>query len=300
MEYFSLKTFHGTQIFIDDKGRVSHKIVGRGSEVPLFAERIDDGIHIFFERKNERRYITEINSDMTLETGTEPSLISSIVNADGSITLKVGNKYLSARKNGAFALAPKNLGWEHLALIKPKTIEKRKAILLMMNKRELNSVLSTFDLDKIKFLAVLMEGAGNKTVNINGDKVPVMSLQLLDRVLSIGKECLWLLGGWPPHGGVDMTGITKCLTDEGVPRENIINCVILQNITRRWYGNIHYAEKQPIDFFSTGISCAEVALDLERIDGARGVILANSSQDLRQGYLTARHVFEYRSSPPPS
>ena len=169
-----------------------------------------------------------------------------------------------------------------------------------MNNKELESVLSTLDLDKIELKAILMQSAGDTIVTVNNDRVPLLSLQLIDRVLEHKEDYLWLLGGATPAGGIDMHNTSKFLRDEGVPRENIINCVILHNITRWWYGNLHYAKNHPIDFFSTGISYTEYGLDLDQIVGAKGVNLANSSQDLRQGYLTARHVFEYRSSPPPS
>ena len=58
---------------------------------------------------------------------------------------------------------------------------------------------------------------------------------------------------------------------------------------------MRYVEEHGADFFATGINYTEVGLNLNFIPKRNGVNLSGSNQDLRQGYLTAKHIFEHVS-----
>lgn len=81
----------------------------------------------------------------------------------------------------------------------------------------------------------------------------------------------------------------------GVPEDNIVNFEIPVHISTEWLANLRYVEENGADFFATGISYTEVGLDLRYIPHrqGRGVNLSGSNQDLRQGYLTAKYIFEH-------
>ena len=175
-------------------------------------------------------------------------------------------------------------------------MEQVSAVLVAFNPSALNEMFAALDLKKVRVAAILMEGAaGNQVIAIGNMRTPILPFNRIGSLLK--GNFLWLFGGWPANGIGDFWKMSKFLTDEGVPKDKIVNWHIFPHINREWLGNLKYAETHPIDFFATGISYTEVGLDLNFLANTGGGLnLTCSNQDLRQGYLTARHVFEHQES----
>lgn len=174
--------------------------------------------------------------------------------------------------------------------------EKKAVVIVLMKAIALQDILSYLDFDKVRVAAILRFGGDNKFFEVGDEQVPIYSFQSIEKLLVDGEKFLWLIGGWPTNGVADIWKMARFLIDEGVPRGNILNLVISQHLSRTWIGNLRYVEKNPVDYFVTGISYTEVGIDLNHIKEARGAILASSNQDLRQGYFTAKHIFAHHSA----
>ena len=175
-------------------------------------------------------------------------------------------------------------------------MKKIPAILLMLNEARLKETVSSLDLNKIEPVAVVFNGADNKSLQLGAQKIPAFSFNSIDTLLKRGANCLWLLGGLPSTNISDVWLTAKFLIDEGIPRDNIINCIIAPHLSRSWIANLRYVERNPVDFFVTGISYTEVGLDLNQISAGKGINLSCSNQDLHQGYRIAKHVFEHQQA----
>ena len=118
-------------------------------------------------------------------------------------------------------------------------------------------------------------------------KIPLISFASIQNLFS--QNFIWLISG-TINGVNDVYNIKKFLMDNGVAEDNIVNFNL--EISMYYIANLSYIEKHGADFFATGISYAEVGLDLKYIPYT-GVNFAGSNQDLRQGYLTAKYIFEH-------
>ncbi|MBO4780372.1 MAG: hypothetical protein J5497_07030, partial [Selenomonadaceae bacterium] len=87
----------------------------------------------------------------------------------------------------------------------------------------------------------------------------------------------------------------------GVPEKNILNFDLNPQISGTWLANLRHIEKYGADYFVTGNEYMQAGLNTDLIPSVYankeisrgGVILADSDQDLRQSYLTAKHVFAH-------
>ena len=170
-------------------------------------------------------------------------------------------------------------------------MERFPAILIVLNETRVKESLVALNPKTLELKAVLVQDAENAGAKFGEAIVPLHPFTAIRRLLNSKQNFLWLLSG----SREDVSGIERIrhfLVEEGVPEKNIINCVILPHLNRAWLGNLKRAESAPIDFFAIG----GITLDLARLNGVRGVNLADQSQDLRQSLQTARHVFERQQS----
>lgn len=167
-------------------------------------------------------------------------------------------------------------------------------MLVVLNNGAFKQAIDTLNFDRANLVAVVVESGSTRALLLDDKKIPLVPFAKIRGLLDAGKDFLWLINGCL-NGVGDLWQMKKFLMGNGIPDENIINFEVLPHISVEWLGNLRYVERHGADFFATGISYTEVGLDLNYIPHlrGRGVKLAGSNQDLRQGYLTAKYVFEH-------
>lgn len=170
---------------------------------------------------------------------------------------------------------------------------KLDVILVVLNAAVLDEVLQALNVRNANLIAVVVDDGDGRIISVGKREVPLLSFSQIQSLLDEGGNFVWLISG-NVNGVGDIWRMKKFLMDGGVPEDNIVNFEILPHISPAWVANLRYIEQNGADFFITGISYAEVGLDLRYIPHARGrgVNLSGSNQDLLQGYLTAKHIFE--------
>ena len=170
-------------------------------------------------------------------------------------------------------------------------MEKIKVVLVILNANKLQETLTSLNFGRANLVAVVVETGNGILLQVNDSQVPMIPFAAIGQLLTAGKNFVWLLSGYVSDAG-DLWKFKKFLVASGVPEDNIVN--FERWLTAEWFANLRYVEKHGADFFATGISYAEVGLDLNFIPHVRGrgVNLSGLNQDLRQGYLTAKHIFE--------
>ena len=164
-------------------------------------------------------------------------------------------------------------------------MEKINAVLVILNENSLVNALNGLNFANVNLIAGVMENGDGKFMHFDDKKIPLISFASIQNLLNADQNFVWLISG-----GGDAYNVKNFLMDNGVPEGNIVNFDL--SISPEWIANLRYLEKHSADFFATGMSFAEVGLDSKYIPYA-GVNLAGSNQDLRQGYLTAKYVFEH-------
>lgn len=172
---------------------------------------------------------------------------------------------------------------------------KISVILVVIDTQRLEEALAALNFNVAQLETVIIDGGAGQSFSLGEIEFTAHSFSDIDRFLKRPDEFIWLLN-CSSAKVADIWRVSKFLIANDVPRDNIVNFIIGDHINQRWLGNLKYIENHPVDFFATGISYTEVGLDIDRITGLRGVILAGSNQDLRQAYLTAQYVFECQRS----
>lgn len=170
-------------------------------------------------------------------------------------------------------------------------MKKIGVILVVLNKQVLEQSLQILNYEKFFPVVIIMDDGDGQFVAIGEQKIPCIGFGNMQQALAQGRNFLWLICGFL-FGVSDIYQTKKFLVMNGVPEDNVVNFVILFHITQSWVANVHYAEKNEIDSFATGISYVEVGMDFDRMPELNGVNLASSNQDLRQGLQTAKYIFE--------
>lgn len=173
---------------------------------------------------------------------------------------------------------------------------KIPVILVVLNRNQVQNALTTLNFNSAQLLGVVTETGDGQTkiLKFDGFNVPMFSFSAIGNLLIQFKNAVWLISG-TVRGVGDIYRTKKFLMSNGVPEDNIVNFEVISHITPAWIANIRYIEKYPVEYFSTGISYTEAGLNFHAImrGGGGGINLASSNQDLRQGYLTAKYVFEH-------
>ena len=165
---------------------------------------------------------------------------------------------------------------------------KINVVLVVLNNRYFDRAMGSLNFEVVNLSAIVIEGTNANFLNVEGKQVPIISFAMIRNLAKSERNSVWLISG-RINGIGDLYKMKKFLISNGVAEGNIINFELL--ITPEWVANLRYIEKHGADFFATGIN-AETELDLKAIP-CKGVNLAGANQDLRQGYLTAKHVFEH-------
>ncbi|MBE8950477.1 MAG: CDP-glycerol glycerophosphotransferase family protein [Quinella sp. 3Q1] len=173
-------------------------------------------------------------------------------------------------------------------------MEKINVVLVVLNANALEQTLQSLNFNRANLCAIVIDNGNGKFFNLGQQRIPLVSFSAIQRLLDRGADFVWLISS-SINGIGDLWKTKKFLMNSGVPEDNIVNFEILPHISFEWLANLRYVRENGADFFATGISYTEVGLDLRYLPHVRGrgVNLSGSNQDLRQGYLTAKHIFEH-------
>ena len=169
-------------------------------------------------------------------------------------------------------------------------------VLVVLDKSYLDGALKDLNLNVANIATIIMNDGDKNFVAVDKKQIPIVPFSAIEQTIATYKDFLWLIrGSWT----LGAYGMKKFLRRSGIAEENIVN--FTRFISASWVGNLRYVEEHGADFFATGISYSEVGLDLNSIpyvcadknSSRGGVKLSGTSQDLLQGYLTAKHVFEH-------
>ena len=173
-------------------------------------------------------------------------------------------------------------------------MKKIQVVLLVLNQRQLESVLSTIKMQRIELCCVLVDTPQNvNREKLNLSKEQVCPFSSFTDIRDLYPEAYWLLAGFKQRMR-ELGQMAKWLEKSGIARDKIVNYSVLYGFSRLWMENLRLTEQKDFDFFATGISYSEVGLDISCLEGSHGINLSMSSQDLRAGYYTAKYVFEHQ------
>ena len=112
---FTVRTAHGTKIFLDSDHRIRHEKNIADGGLPLYAQRLNDELSLFVLDNNAVRYVRTINDTGAVLLSDERTRFRTIDNdLDDSLSILQDGKYLSARKAiGRFSFVLHNQEWEH-------------------------------------------------------------------------------------------------------------------------------------------------------------------------------------------
>ena len=152
-------------------------------------------------------------------------------------------------------------------------------------------------LSNVNIVAIVADG-DEKFFTVGEKKIPRIAFAALPDAALKYKNFLWLIGGCV-RGRGDIVKTKKLLVIFEVPAENIINMEVSSRVSETWLANLNYIEENGADFFVTGNEVMRDDLNMKYIPCVQtdkrksrgGVNLADAFQDLRQSYLTAKHVF---------
>ncbi len=179
-------------------------------------------------------------------------------------------------------------------------MENVDAILVLFNGGTLEDALKNLNLDNVNLVTIVADGdPEKKTLQVGETEIPRVDFSDIYKLAGKYKNDVWLLSG-----GNDRDALAKMknfLVTLGVSEENIISLEAPAQISTTWLANLRHIEEHGADFFATGNEYMQGGLNLKCIPRVRedktvalgGVNLADTNQDLRQSYLTAKHVFAH-------
>ncbi|WP_037354234.1 CDP-glycerol glycerophosphotransferase family protein [Selenomonas sp. FC4001] len=173
-------------------------------------------------------------------------------------------------------------------------MKKIQVVLLVLNQRQLESILSTIRLERVELCAVLVDYPQMlplEKLNISRELFCPFSDFL--GIKTRYSQAYWLLAGFK-HRLRELGQMAKWLERSGIKRDRIVNYSVLYGFSRLWMENLRLTEQKSFDYFATGISYTEVGLDTLCLPGCEGINLSLSSQDLQTGYQTAQYVFAHQ------
>ena len=176
-------------------------------------------------------------------------------------------------------------------------MDKKNIVLVMLNREALSAALEK--LSNVNVVAIVADG-DEKFFAVDKKKIPRIAFAALPDAAVKYRDFLWLIGGCV-KGREDISKAKKLLMLFDVPKENIVNMESAAQISETWLANLRHIEEHGADFFATGNGYMRDGLNMkciprvhaDKIKSRGGVNLADDFQDLRQSYLTAKHVFEH-------
>ena len=175
---------------------------------------------------------------------------------------------------------------------------KINAVLVLLNSGKLQETLKNLNLDNVNLAAAALDDVEEKFFKIGEKQVPIVNFSSVHKLAKQYKDYLWLIGG---SEGVAADKLKKFLMTLQISEGNIVNADVPTQENLTWLANLRYVEEYGADFFATGNEFMQRSLNLNYIPcvlsdktcAAGGVNLANANQDLRQSFLTAKHVFAH-------
>ena len=290
---FVFRTVHKTTVFVDENCRVVHKNSAEQNDLPLFARLLDQKLSCFVLKNNAAKYICSIDEKGRASFSDECRFQTFTRNVlDNSLLVKQNDRYWSAHKTtGFFWLAPRGSAWESFFLEPIKTVEcgKTDVVIVSRNSNALDVALQRLNSNQINIKAVLLEGLNEEELEtLSTEKnLPCVSITKLDKILLENRDAFWF-----PIGYSDV----EFLKRHGVPLGNIIDISLKMQATPTWFANVKAAVENEFDFIAVGGLQTAFGIDVGRIFGRKGINLAAAGQDLRQSFLTAKHVLERNSA----
>ena len=176
-------------------------------------------------------------------------------------------------------------------------MDRKNVVLVMLSRETLSAALEK--LSNVNVVAIMADG-DEKFFAVGNKKVPRIAFATLPDAAIKYRDFLWLIGGCV-KGREDIPKAKKFLMLFDVPEENIVNFEVAAQISETWLANLNYIEEHGADFFATGNEYMRDNLNMKYIPRVHidkrkslgGVNLADDFQDLRQSYLTAKHVFAH-------
>ena len=178
-------------------------------------------------------------------------------------------------------------------------MEKIDAVLVTPDKASLESLVKNLNPDAVN-LDVAVTNVSKKDFFARGKwKITLAPFTLITPIIARRKNFFWLLGGTKDTR--ELLKLKKFLAANGAEEEKIINLDVPSQLSGTWLANVRHVEKFGADFFATGDEHMRDNLNLnflpcvheEKIFNRGGAILADDFQDLRQSYLTAKHIFAH-------
>ena len=141
---------------------------------------------------------------------------------------------------------------------------KIPAVLVVLNKNNIQYAVNSLNFDNAQLVGIITELGGvyqnRQFLYYENIRVPIFSFAEIGQILTQGKNLIWLISGVVRNVS-DIYKTKKFLMSNGVPENNIVNFEIIPHITQAWIANIRYIEKNPVEFFATGISYIEAGLN---------------------------------------
>ena len=181
-------------------------------------------------------------------------------------------------------------------------MDKINVVLVILNHEALEETLEKLNLDNVNLVAIVIDGDSNeKTIEIGNTMIPRVSFVTINKIAKNNdRSNIWVLSG-QINDSQDRDKMKKFLTALGIPKANIVDLETSEQIDETWLANLRHIEEHGADFFATGNEYTQTGLNMKYIPRAiasknvsrGGVNLADSFQDLWQGYLTAKYVFAH-------
>lgn len=167
---------------------------------------------------------------------------------------------------------------------------------VVINQDMLQSISTFMNFSKINLQGMIFENGDKLDIKLNGKQIPSYDFSHLRSLIESNypsEEVRYFLIGYKTNLS-DTKNIRDIMVNFGADKKSIHNFSL--SVFQRHLSQIKYATLPhlPLDFFATGISYAEAALDMNAFHDLRGINLAFSGQDLWSGYEIAKLVFARR------
>ena len=176
-------------------------------------------------------------------------------------------------------------------------MEKIDVMLVAPDEKSLEGVAKNLNTDAINLGGALTDIPKKKSFPVGKEKITAYPFLSIASVAANFKNFFWLVGG--TNDTSELLKLQKFLAAAGVAQEKIVNVEIFSQPSRTWLANVRHVEKFGADFFATGDEHMRDGLNLKFIPSVHeeknfsrgGANLADAFQDLRQSFLTAKHIF---------
>ena len=282
---FAVRTAHHTELILNNARTLVHKVDSavQPDDLKVFARATADEFNLFVIKNNAVKYIREIDDHGKTVLTDERTALSVVRNIlDGSVSLTIGNGFLSARKGTEqFRPAPRNLAWEHLILDKINlwSLDKMNVAVVAADMDSIDTAVARLNDNNADVRSIMVDGVDDKGIAAAQNNATA--------------DCFYLLSGYD-NRAEKFEYMSARLESRGVARKSIVDISLKMQPSPQWSANVKAALTTAFDFIVTGDIHTAVSFDLAKITRRNGINLSVDGQDLRQSYWLARHIFENR------